>query len=180
MPIQDADIADIFNWVANLLEIADANRFRVRSYRNAARTVSSLSRAFADMVAGSFRRRKETVGDLDILVSCTRGSDVMDRFTGYEDIQSVSRRREEGRKSETCPAMPTPGARPAAGRRCGAPGPPAPGPWISKTGSAGAGSPSRVGGTGRECAPAGTAESGRSAFPDHFPERRLVYHLRTR
>jgi DNA polymerase (family 10) len=51
MPIQNADIADILNRVANLLEIEDANRFRVRAYRSAARTVSSLSRAVADMVA---------------------------------------------------------------------------------------------------------------------------------
>ena len=40
-------------------------------------------------VAGSFRRRKETVGDLDILVTCKRGSGVVDRFTGYEDVRKV-------------------------------------------------------------------------------------------
>lgn len=40
-------------------------------------------------VAGSFRRRKETVGDLDILVTCKKGADVMDRFIGYEDVQKV-------------------------------------------------------------------------------------------
>jgi len=40
-------------------------------------------------VAGSFRRRKDTVGDLDILVTCTRGSDIMDHFVHYEDVQKV-------------------------------------------------------------------------------------------
>ncbi len=226
MPIQNADVADIFDRVANLLEIEGANPFRVRSYRNAARTVSSLSRAVADMVAegsdltelsgigrdlagkiaeivdtggleqlkeleerhppglneilkihglgpkrvaalhrelgiasrkglkaaaekgeirelegfgekteqmiiesleqaqeaggriplreaeqraaplveylersegikrvtvaGSFRRRKETVGDLDILVSCRKGADVMERFIAYEDVRKVA------------------------------------------------------------------------------------------
>lgn len=40
-------------------------------------------------VAGSFRRRKETVGDLDILVTCKKGTDVMDHFTTYEDVQKV-------------------------------------------------------------------------------------------
>lgn len=225
MPIQNADIADIFTQVANLLEIEGANPFRVRAYRNAARTVQSLPRNVADMVeagedlsklpgigkdlaekiaeivdtgrlkllqelqgrtpaelnelmnisglgpkrvaklyhglgvtnrsklkaaaemkkiralegfgekteqsilealskiepgekrvtlmeaeqraaplvnylnhskgikkitvAGSYRRRKETVGDLDILVTCKKGSNVMDRFAGYEDVQKI-------------------------------------------------------------------------------------------
>lgn len=40
-------------------------------------------------VAGSFRRRKETVGDLDILVTCKHGSPVMDRLAGYEDVAEV-------------------------------------------------------------------------------------------
>jgi len=42
-------------------------------------------------VAGSYRRRKETVGDLDILVACKRGSreKVMERFTGFEDVKKV-------------------------------------------------------------------------------------------
>jgi DNA polymerase (family X) len=225
MTIQNADVADIFNRVANLLEIDEANPFRVRAYRNAARTVSGLGRRVAEMVAegedlsqlsgvgkdlagkiaeivqtgtlvqletiekrippklndlmripglgpkrvralhrelgitdkdelraaveahrvrelegfgekteqslrdalaedeggeerislleaeqragplvdyleasadvkrvtvaGSYRRRKETVGDLDILVTCKRGADVMDRFTGYENVRKV-------------------------------------------------------------------------------------------
>ena len=225
MPIHNTDIADIFNKVANLLDIEGANPFRVRAYRNAARTLSSLPRNVSDMiaenhdltnlagigkdlagkikeivetgslsqleeiesktpaelnrlmkisglgpkrvkalhrnlgisglkelreaaekekirkldgfgpkteqailedlermggqkeriklpeaeqragpllaylkkvnglreiiVAGSFRRRKETVGDLDILVTCKKGSRVMDRFAGYEDVRKV-------------------------------------------------------------------------------------------
>jgi DNA polymerase (family 10) len=40
-------------------------------------------------ILGSFRRRKETVGDLDILVTCQKGSTVMDRFVGYEDVDTV-------------------------------------------------------------------------------------------
>lgn len=42
-------------------------------------------------VAGSYRRRKETVGDLDILVSL-EGKDnnrVMEHFVGYEDITEI-------------------------------------------------------------------------------------------
>jgi DNA polymerase (family X) len=41
------------------------------------------------VVAGSYRRRKETVGDLDILVTHKKGADVMDRFTTYEDVRKV-------------------------------------------------------------------------------------------
>jgi len=225
MPIQNADIAEIFSRVANLLEIEGANQFRVRAYRNAARTVGSLPRNAADMleaeedlsklpgigkdlagkiaeivktgsldqleelegrtpaelnelmnisglgpkrvsalyhelgvtnrkelkaaaekekirdvegfgkkteqsileelskkeegekrvplmqaeqraaplidylknsmgikkitVAGSYRRCKETVGDLDILVTCKKNSNVMDRFADYEDVEKV-------------------------------------------------------------------------------------------
>jgi DNA polymerase (family 10) len=226
MPVQNSDVADIFNKVADLLDIEGANQFRVRAYRNAARAVSSLPQNVSDMiesekdltelpgigkdlagkikeivetgslaqleelegktpselsklmkvaglgpkrvkalnenlgvtnlkelkeaaqkgkvrelegfgkkteqaileeleevegkgeeriklmeaeqragalvdylqetkgvkeitVAGSYRRRKETVGDLDILVTCKKGSQVMDRFVKYEDVKKV-------------------------------------------------------------------------------------------
>ena len=225
MPVQNSDVSDIFNKVADLLEIEGANPFRVRAYRNAVRAISSLPRSVSDMieseenltelpgigedlagkikevvqtgslaqlealesstpselsrlmkvaglgpkrvkaiyenlgvvdlkslkeaaekgkvrelegfgkkteqtileeledvedreeriklmeaeqrasplvaylrktkgikeitVAGSYRRRKETVGDLDILVTCKKGSNVMDRFAEYEDVKKV-------------------------------------------------------------------------------------------
>jgi DNA polymerase (family X) len=41
------------------------------------------------VVAGSYRRRKETVGDLDILVTAAPGSDVMDRLTAFEEVEEV-------------------------------------------------------------------------------------------
>lgn len=40
-------------------------------------------------VAGSYRRKKETVGDLDILVTCKRGSKIMKRFVDYEDVEQI-------------------------------------------------------------------------------------------
>jgi DNA polymerase (family 10) len=39
--------------------------------------------------AGSFRRRRDTVGDLDILVTCRKGTPVMDHFIGYGDLAEV-------------------------------------------------------------------------------------------
>jgi DNA polymerase (family 10) len=41
------------------------------------------------VVAGSFRRRRETVGDLDIVVTAKRDSPVMDRFSAYEEVEEV-------------------------------------------------------------------------------------------
>ncbi len=51
MPVHNADVAAIFDEVADLLDIEGANRFRVRAYRNAARTIGQLSRPVADLVA---------------------------------------------------------------------------------------------------------------------------------
>ncbi|MDZ7700396.1 MAG: DNA polymerase/3'-5' exonuclease PolX [Deltaproteobacteria bacterium] len=50
MPVQNSDVKDIFNKVADLLDIEGANPFRVRAYRNAARTLSSLPRNVSEMV----------------------------------------------------------------------------------------------------------------------------------
>ena len=41
------------------------------------------------VVAGSYRRQKETVGDLDILVTATRGSEIVDRFVEYDEVADV-------------------------------------------------------------------------------------------
>lgn len=40
-------------------------------------------------VAGSYRRRKETVGDIDILVTCSKAEKVMKHFTGYDDVDKI-------------------------------------------------------------------------------------------
>ncbi len=51
MPIHNADIAAIFEEIADLLEIQGANPFRVRAYRNAARTVGEFGRDLAALLA---------------------------------------------------------------------------------------------------------------------------------
>lgn len=40
-------------------------------------------------VAGSFRRRRDTVGDLDVLVTASRSSDVMQRFLRYGEAEET-------------------------------------------------------------------------------------------
>ena len=39
--------------------------------------------------AGSLRRWKDTIGDIDILVTCKKGAPVMDRFVAYPEVASV-------------------------------------------------------------------------------------------
>lgn len=41
------------------------------------------------IAAGSYRRAKETIGDLDILVTASPGSPVMDRFVSYPEVEEV-------------------------------------------------------------------------------------------
>jgi len=41
-------------------------------------------------VAGSFRRRKETIGDLDIVVSCTNPASAITRFGKFGDVTHVA------------------------------------------------------------------------------------------
>ena len=50
MPIHNADIAGIFEKIADLLEIQGANTFRIRAYRNAARVLQELGKDVRAMV----------------------------------------------------------------------------------------------------------------------------------
>jgi DNA polymerase (family 10) len=43
----------------------------------------------AAVAAGSFRRSKETVGDLDLLVAAARSAEVMKRFVDYQEVAEV-------------------------------------------------------------------------------------------
>lgn len=51
MPVHNEDIAMIFDEMADLLEIEEANPFRVRAYRNAARTIRGLGREVGEILA---------------------------------------------------------------------------------------------------------------------------------
>ena len=50
MPVHNKEIAEIFNEIADLLEIHGENQFRVRSYRNAVRSVLNSSENISEMV----------------------------------------------------------------------------------------------------------------------------------
>ena len=50
MPVQNAEIAAMFDQAAELLEIGGENQFRVRAYRRAARTVDGLPKAVGSLL----------------------------------------------------------------------------------------------------------------------------------
>ena len=50
MPTHNREIAAKFDELADLLEIKGANAFRVRAYRNAARTIRDLPQTVAQLV----------------------------------------------------------------------------------------------------------------------------------
>lgn len=71
MTIHNTEIAAAFYKLANLLEIEGANPFRVRAYRNAARTLESLTASVAEMIA-----KKENLTDLPGI-----GKDLAEKIT---------------------------------------------------------------------------------------------------
>ncbi len=60
--MQNPDIARLFDEVADLLEIQDANPFRVRAYRNAARTIRDYPEPLADLVHEGTKDLTEIAG----------------------------------------------------------------------------------------------------------------------
>ena len=46
-------------------------------------------------MAGSYKRRQETVGDLDAVASSKKNKEVMGRFVEFEDVQEVLSKGEE-------------------------------------------------------------------------------------
>lgn len=55
----------------------------LKAYLEQSKTVKKIT------IAGSYRRCKETVGDLDVLVTCSKGKKVIERFLQYEDVEEV-------------------------------------------------------------------------------------------
>ncbi|MFZ3040276.1 MAG: DNA polymerase/3'-5' exonuclease PolX [Thiobacillus sp.] len=82
----------------NILQAVEAHASQTRRFKLAvAAQYGDALVAFLQAVpgvgqvtlAGSFRRMRETVGDLDILVTASAGSPVMQRFTAYDEVAEV-------------------------------------------------------------------------------------------
>ena len=58
----NVEIAAVFEHIADLLEFQGANPFRVRAYRNAARTIHDLTESAADIVADPNRSLTDIEG----------------------------------------------------------------------------------------------------------------------
>ncbi|MFA5941485.1 MAG: DNA polymerase/3'-5' exonuclease PolX [Sinimarinibacterium sp.] len=52
MPVRNADIAAVFEEIADILEVEGANPYRIRAYRNAGRTVGAYGQDIAALLAG--------------------------------------------------------------------------------------------------------------------------------
>ena len=50
MPVHNGEIADMFEQLADLLEIREENPFRIRAYRNAARVIRGHARSMSELV----------------------------------------------------------------------------------------------------------------------------------
>ena len=72
---------------------AQSKRFKLATAAQYAETLRAFLQAVPGVqqlvVAGSFRRMRETVGDLDILVTAAPDSTVMQRFTAYDEVAEV-------------------------------------------------------------------------------------------
>jgi DNA polymerase (family 10) len=82
----------------NILQAVQAHasqsrRFKLATAAQYAETLRAFLQAIPGVqqvvVAGSFRRMRETVGDLDILVTATPDSPVMQRFTTYDEVAEI-------------------------------------------------------------------------------------------
>jgi DNA polymerase (family 10) len=82
----------------NILQAVQAHasqsrRFKLATAAQYAETLCAFLQAVPGVqqvvVAGSFRRMRETVGDLDILITASPDSPVMQRFTAYDEVAEI-------------------------------------------------------------------------------------------
>jgi DNA polymerase (family 10) len=91
MPVHNNDIAAIFDEIADLLEIEQANPFRIRAYRNAARTVQGLGQEVGELIKEGY--------DLEQLPGIGEAlADKMEEIARTGKCQALEKlRRESGR-----------------------------------------------------------------------------------
>ena len=91
MPVQNAEIATMFDQAAELLEIGGENQFRVRAYRRAARVIEGLPKAIGSLLKSG--------GDLSELPGI--GKDLASKITdivktGHFDLLDTLKRKLPG------------------------------------------------------------------------------------
>jgi len=76
---------------ARLAEAAAAHAKKKTRFKLAvaAQYAEPFARHLGATVAGSYRRMKETVGDLDFLVASSKPAEVVKRFAGYAEVKQV-------------------------------------------------------------------------------------------
>src|SRR5438445_279579 len=97
--VGNPDVISALERIADLLEVRGENAFKVRAYRTAAAQVENLGEQLRLLhampaceraeVAGSFRRGRERVGDLDLLVSTGRPGEVLSALAALPRAERV-------------------------------------------------------------------------------------------
>jgi DNA polymerase (family 10) len=91
MPVQNAEIAAMFDQAAELLEIGGENQFRVRAYRRAARTVEGLPKA-----VGSLLKSGRDLSELPGIGKDLAGKIADIAKTGHFDLLDTLKRKLPG------------------------------------------------------------------------------------
>ena len=89
--MQNIEITRLFEELADLLEIQNANPFRVRAYRNAARMLGDLPESVAEIVADPTRSLEDLPGigkDLAEKIR-TEINAVLEKYEDFGGIEAV-------------------------------------------------------------------------------------------
>ena len=103
----NAEIADVFERIAGILEGQGENPFKIRAYRNAVRTLETLPEPAADIEARG--ELKKIPGFGEAIVGKTQEILATGTCELYERLKA-----EEAAKKEAAKAAPTPESAPAA------------------------------------------------------------------
>lgn len=111
-PVENIDIARIFEEIADLLEIQGENQFRVRAYRTAARTIETLAVPAAALASD------DRLDDLPGIGSDLAGKTCTILETGTLPLlQELTAKTPESLREAALPAIPPGGSRTSCGTR---------------------------------------------------------------
>jgi DNA polymerase (family 10) len=83
----------ILDELAGVLKIRSEARIKLHEADQIAHAMVLYLKKYKDVkqveIAGSLRRRQETIGDLDILVTCDNSRDLIDYFVSYDNVKSI-------------------------------------------------------------------------------------------